>query len=183
MALLPLGSLARPVRPRFSLASGAASAPKATSASIPTRTPAPRSTRSPGSPTPSAAAAIGIGPGDAASTKAGHYDQSSEARPSRSRQGRAGHEPGIRKAPLPSPAGLRLCTADGARKYVTASERETFLWEAERADRQVRTLCKKRQTRIFRAVPVSPALLDALAMGHGIRELQPRRGKGRGVRL
>jgi integrase len=63
------------------------------------------------------------------------------ARPSRSRLGRAGPGPGIRKAALPSPAGLRLYTADGARKYVTAGERETFLREAERADRLVRTLC------------------------------------------
>jgi len=32
-------------------------------------------------------------------------------------------------------------------------------------------------------VPVPPALLDALDMVHGIRELQLRRGKGRGERL
>jgi integrase/recombinase XerD len=42
---------------------------------------------------------------------------------------------------------------------------------------------KKRQTGIFRAVPVSPALLDALDLVHGVRELHARRGKGRGVRL
>jgi hypothetical protein len=47
------------------------------------------------------------------------------ALPSRSRQGRAGPGPGIRKAPFPTPGtGLGLYTADGARKYVTASERE-----------------------------------------------------------
>jgi integrase/recombinase XerD len=105
---------------------------------------------------------------------------------------------------------------DGARKYVTAGEREAFLQEAERADRQVRTLCrtfayagrrlsealaliadridlaagalvfetlKKRQARIVRVVPVPPALLDALDLEHGIRELHARRGKGHGVRL
>ena len=72
--------------------------------------------------------------------KLGSRTKAARARPSRSRQGRAGPGPGIRKAPLP-PAGLRLYTADGARKYVTASERETFLREAERADRLVRTLC------------------------------------------
>ena len=42
---------------------------------------------------------------------------------------------------------------------------------------------KKRQAGIYRAVPVPPALLDALDLVHGIRELQARRGKGRGVRL
>ena len=119
--------------------------------------------------------------------KLGIRTKAARALPSRSRQGRAGPGPGIRKASLPSPAGLRLYTADGARKYVTAGERETFLREAERADRQVRTLCmtlayagcrlsealaltadrvdlaagvlvfetlKKRQTGIYRAVPV-----------------------------
>ena len=127
--------------------------------------------------------------------KLGSRAKAARALPSRSRQGRAGPGPGIRKASLPSPGGPRLYTADGARKYVTAGERETFLREAERADRQVRTLCmtlayagcrlsealalsadridltagvlvfetlKKRQAGIFRAVPVPPALLDAL---------------------
>ncbi len=42
---------------------------------------------------------------------------------------------------------------------------------------------KKRRTGVYRAVPVPPALLDALDMVHGIRELQTQRGKGRGQRL
>jgi len=42
--------------------------------------------------------------------------------------------------PLSSP-GMRLHTTDGARKYLTAGEREVLLREAELADRQVRTLC------------------------------------------
>src|SRR4029079_9990923 len=36
---------------------------------------------------------------------------------------------------------------------------------------------------IYRAVPVPPALLEALDLVHGIRELQARRDKGRRVRL
>jgi len=110
-------------------------------------------------------------------------------------------------------AGVRLYTADGARKYVTAAERGAFRREAERADRQVRIdrrLCrmpavrgasahrrsrrfaagvlvfatlKKRQEGVFRAVPVPRALLDALDLVRGIRERQARRGKGRGQRL
>ena len=74
--------------------------------------------------------------------KLGIPTKAARALPSRSRQGRAGPGPGIRKASLPSPAaGPGLYTADGARKYVTAGERERFLREAERADRLVRTLC------------------------------------------
>ena len=42
---------------------------------------------------------------------------------------------------------------------------------------------KKRRSGIYRAVPVPPALLEALDLVRGIRELQGRRGKGRGVRL
>ena len=42
---------------------------------------------------------------------------------------------------------------------------------------------KKRQAGIYPAVSVPPALLDALDLVHGIRELQARRGMGRGVRL
>jgi integrase/recombinase XerD len=111
---------------------------------------------------------------------------------------------------------MGLYTADGVRKYLTAGERDAFLRAAERADRQVRTLCmtlayagcrlsealaltadrvdlaagavvieslKKRRAGIYRAVPVPPSLLEALDLVHGIRELQSRRGKGRGERL
>ena len=133
------------------------------------------------------------------------------------RQGRAGPGPGIRKAPISTPStGVRLYTADGSRKYVTAGERDAFLNEAERADRQARTLCmtlayagcrlsealaltvdrvdlaagvlvfatlKKRRGGHYRAVPVPPALLDALDLVHGIREHQSRRGKGHSQRL
>ena len=42
---------------------------------------------------------------------------------------------------------------------------------------------KKRGGGIHRAVPVPPALLDALDLAHGVRRLQGPRGKGRGVRL
>ena len=56
--------------------------------------------------------------------------------------GRAGRQPASPDAPFPSrPAGKGLHTADGARKYLTADERDAVLREAELADRQVRTLC------------------------------------------
>ena len=118
--------------------------------------------------------------------------------------------------PAPPPGGMRLHDTDGARKYLTRSERDALLAAAEHADRQVRTLTmtlafagcrlsealaltadrvdlaagvlifeslKKRQRGIYRAVPVPPALLDALDLVHGIREHQSRRGKGRSLRL
>jgi len=139
------------------------------------------------------------------------------ALPPHPRQGRAGPGPGIQAASSASPQiGMQLHTQDGARKYLTAGERDAFLRAAEQADRQVRTLCmtlayagcrlsealaltadrvdlaagvlvieslKKRRTGIFRAVPVPPALLEALDLVHGIRERQGRRGKGHGERL
>ena len=153
--------------------------------------------------------------------------------PSKGKHGRARPEkpaaaPSTRKQPAtrntaaapqkPSPpsAGMSRHTRDGARKYLTAGERDAFLRAAEQDDRQVRTLCmtlayagcrlsealaltvdrvdlaagvlvfeslKKRRIGIYRAVPVPPALLDALDMVHGVRELQARRDKGRDVRL
>ena len=127
---------------------------------------------------------------------------------------RAGHKAAA-KAPAPQ-TGMQLHSADGLRKYLTASERDRFLRAAEQAERPVRTLCmtlayagcrlsealaltadrvdlvagvlvfeslKKRRAGMFRNVPVPPALLDALDMVHGIRELHGRRGKGRGMQL
>ena len=130
-------------------------------------------------------------------TRPAEREARARALPSRSRQGSASPGPGISSPKAPAPhAGTQLHTADGARKYLTAGERDAFLRAAERADRQVRTLCmtlayagcrlsealaltadrvdvaagvlvieslKKRRTGIYRAVPVPPALLDALA--------------------
>lgn len=42
---------------------------------------------------------------------------------------------------------------------------------------------KKRRSGIYRSVPVPPALLEALDMVHGVRELHASRSQGRGVRL
>jgi integrase len=64
---------------------------------------------------------------------------------------------------------------------------EALALTADRVDLAAGTLVfetlKKRQSGIYRAVPVPPALLDALDLVHGIRELHARRGKGRGIRL
>jgi integrase/recombinase XerD len=42
---------------------------------------------------------------------------------------------------------------------------------------------KKRKRGVFRAVPVPPALLDALDLVHGVREAQGRKDRGAGQRL
>jgi len=42
---------------------------------------------------------------------------------------------------------------------------------------------KKRRDGIYRAVPVPPALLEALDLVHGVREAQARRDQGRSLRL
>jgi integrase/recombinase XerD len=44
------------------------------------------------------------------------------------------------KAPAPQ-SGMKLHSADGLRKYLTADERDRFLRAAEQVDRPVRTLC------------------------------------------
>jgi len=118
--------------------------------------------------------------------------------------------------PAAQTAGMQLYTPEGARKYLTAAERDTFLAVAGRTDRDIHTLCmtlaysgcrlsealaltadrvdlgagtvvfeslKKRRDGIYRAVPVPPALLTALVMAHGVRELQAKRGRGQGLRL
>jgi integrase/recombinase XerD len=82
---------------------------------------------------------------------------------------------------------MQLRTADGTRKYLTASERGAFLQEADLADRPVRTLSitlaliadrvdlaadllvfeslKKRRTGVFRSMPPCPARYNR----HGTR--------------
>jgi integrase len=61
------------------------------------------------------------------------------------RRARRGQEAGTSAATAPTaskkPDGLQLYDATGARKYVTADERRRFLEAAERAPREVRTLC------------------------------------------
>ena len=112
---------------------------------------------------------------------------------------------------VPQITGMQLYTAEGARKYLTAAERDAFLAKADQVDRIVQTLCmtltysgcrlskalaltvdrvdrgagtvvfeslKKRRDGIYRAVPVPPALLIALTMVHGVREMQAKAWEG-----
>lgn len=104
--------------------------------------------------------------------------------------------------------GLRKCLTAGERDaFLCAAERtdrpvrilcmtlayagcrlsEALALTADRVDVAAGVLVfeslKKRRTGIFRTVPVPPALLEALNLMHGVREVQGRRSKGRGVRL
>ncbi len=64
---------------------------------------------------------------------------------------------------------------------------EALALTADRVDLAAGTLVfeslKKRRSGVFRPVPVPPALLEALDLAHGLRDLQGKRGRGRGVLL
>ena len=66
--------------------------------------------------------------------------------------------------------------------YAVCRLSEALALTADRVDLAAAVLVfeglKKRRTGIFRSVPVPPALLDALDMVHGVREIQTRRGNG-----
>ena len=72
--------------------------------------------------------------------------------------------------------------------YAGCRPSEALALTADRVDLAAGVLVfeslKKRRSGVFRAVPVPPALLEALNnMVCGIRELQAHRGKGHGIRL
>jgi hypothetical protein len=71
--------------------------------------------------------------------------------------------------------------------YADCRRFEALALTADRVDLAAGVLVieslKKRRSGIYRTVPVPPSLLEALDLVHGIREVQSRRGKGRGVRL
>jgi integrase/recombinase XerD len=90
--------------------------------------------------------------------------------------------PGIPKGPSPAPqTGMGLHTADGARKYLTAGERDTFLREAELVDRQVRTLC---MTLAYAGCRLSEALaltLDRVDLAAGVLVIESLKKRRSGV--
>lgn len=64
---------------------------------------------------------------------------------------------------------------------------EALALTADRVDLDAGTLVfaslKKRRDGVYRGVPVPPAVLEALDLVHGVRELQRGHGRGRAVRL
>jgi integrase/recombinase XerD len=131
-----------------------------------------------------------------------------KALPARSRQDAARPGPASAGMALYAADGARLYLTAGERAaFLKAAERadredrtlcmtlayagcrlsEALALSVDRVDLAAGLLIfeslKKRRPGVYRAVPVPPALLDALDLVHGIRELKAKRGKGHGVRL
>ena len=76
---------------------------------------------------------------------------------------------------------MGLHTADDARKYLTAGEREAFLREAELADRQVRTLC---MTLTYAGCRLSEALaltVDRVDLAAGVLAIESLKKRRTGI--
>ncbi len=95
---------------------------------------------------------------------------------------RRGGAPRVAEPPSPAPrAGMGLHTADGARKYLTASERAAFLRQAELADRQVRTLC---MTLAYAGCRLSEALAltaDRVDLAAGVLTIESLKKRRSGI--
>ena len=77
--------------------------------------------------------------------------------------------------------GMALHTGDGSRKYLTAGERADFLRQAERADRQVRTLC---MTLAYAGCRLSEALAltaDRVDLSAGVLTIESLKKRRTGV--
>ncbi len=88
--------------------------------------------------------------------------------------------PSARPNPLTS-SGMQLHTADGARKYLTAGERDAFLRAAERADRDTRTLC---MTLAYAGCRLSEALAltaDRVDLAAGTLAFESLKKRKRGI--
>jgi len=99
--------------------------------------------------------------------------------------GKPGGNQKVTPAPLrvtnsaPQPPGMSLYDAAGARKYLTKSERDTFLAAAEQADRQVRTLCMALAfagCRLSEALALTADRIDLAAGVLVFESLKKRRG-------
>jgi integrase len=76
---------------------------------------------------------------------------------------------------------MQLHTAEGARKYLTAGERDVFLRAAERADRDTRTLC---MTLAYAGCRLSEALAltaDRVDLGAGVLVVESLKKRQRGI--
>jgi integrase len=86
------------------------------------------------------------------------------------------------KAPAPAPqTGMALHTANGARKYLTAGERDAFLLEADVADRPVRTLC---MTLAYAGCRLSEALAlttDRVDLAAGVLTIESLKKRRTGI--
>jgi integrase/recombinase XerD len=84
------------------------------------------------------------------------------------------------KAPVPQ-TGMALHTATGARKYLTAGERDAFLRQADVADRPVRTLC---MTLAYAGCRLSEALAltaDRVDLAAGVLTIESLKKRRTGI--
>jgi integrase len=78
-------------------------------------------------------------------------------------------------------SGMQLYTIDGARKYLTAGEREAFLKAAETSDRDVRTLC---MTLAYAGCRLSEGLaltVDRIDLGAGVLVFESLKKRRAGI--
>lgn len=84
-------------------------------------------------------------------------------------------------------ADREVRTFCGVLTYAGCRISEALALTADRVDLVAGVLVfeslKKRKSGVYRAVPVPPALLDALDLVHGLRQAQRRADGGRGARL
>ena len=90
--------------------------------------------------------------------------------------------PGIRPpATTTMPSGMQLHTQNGARKYLTTSERNAFLHAAEQTDRHTRTLC---MTLAYTGCRLSEALAltaDRVDLAAGTLVIESLKKRRRGI--
>jgi len=91
---------------------------------------------------------------------------------------RASRKPTKAKPAAAPQVGMTLHTSDGARKYLTAGERDAFLRAAEQSDRQARTLC---MTLAYAGCRLSEALaltVDRVDIGAGVLVFETLKNAG-----
>jgi integrase/recombinase XerD len=116
---------------------------------------------------------------DRAATKAGKASRPAAVPPTRTKP--APRNAAAPKKTSPPSAGMALHTTDGARKYLTAGERDAFLRAAEQADRQVRTLC---MTLAYAGCRLSEALaltVDRIDLAAGVIVIESLKKRRTGI--
>ena len=104
-----------------------------------------------------------------------------KAEPATPRKKRVGVSRSVASNAQPASTGMLLHTVEGARKYLTAGERDRFLREAELADRQVRTLC---MTLAYTGCRLSEALaltVDRVDLAAGILVFESLKKRRSGI--
>ena len=134
----------------------------------PVKTPAPKTSAPPRSPRPTKPKLSKILASPPATPKA-------SSRPAR------GKAEDLKALSPPLQSGMGLHTADGARKYLTAGERDAFLRQAELADRQVRTLCMTLAYAGCRLSEVLALTADRVDLAAGVLTIESLKKRRTGI--